>query len=146
MGCVVGGAVARARVDDVVVVVRWIMGSRAYLDGREVWARSGGALVEGIRTLGGSVSGLQLPQDVGDGHPGDGVVSTGLMNGLHLIPGVWGPVGGYDGLLGWLERELTLDRADPRDPGRVPNLVAFHYDWRLSNRYTAARLKCVAER
>ncbi len=130
---------------DVVVVVPGIMGSALALDGTPVWALSGAALLRGLRTFGRSITELQLPSDVGNGHPGDGVEPIGLMNDLHVIPGVWHPVDGYSGLLRWLEQNFTFTRYDETRPAEPANLVAFGYDWRLSNRYNAQRLKDTVE-
>lgn len=132
----------RSRVDDLVVVVPGILGSRlADADGHEVWGLSGKALLRGIRTFGKSVKGLTLGPGLGDDHPGDGVRPVGLMRDLHALPGVWMPVDGYSGLLNWLERNFTLQRRLPGDRADAPaNLIDFAYDWRLSCRYNAARL------
>ncbi|MFD8688823.1 hypothetical protein [Streptomyces sp. NPDC059651] len=133
----------RGRVDDLVVVVPGILGSRlADADGHEVWGLSGKALLRGLRTFGGSVRGLRLGRDLGDAHPGDGVSPVGLMRDLHALPGVWMPVDGYSGLLDWLERNFTLRRRVPgAERAAAPaNLIGFAYDWRLSCRYNAARL------
>ncbi|MEW2121336.1 hypothetical protein AB0945_40615 [Streptomyces sp. NPDC005474] len=110
-------------------------------NGREVWGLSGKALVRGIRTFGRSVTGLALPTDIGDDHPGDGVRAAGLMPDLHGLPGVSPLVDGYSGLLGWLERNFTLRRRLPGEDVSTPaNLIDFAYDWRLSCRYNARRL------
>ncbi|MFE6842451.1 hypothetical protein [Streptomyces sp. NPDC057686] len=125
---------ARAQVTDLVVVLPGIMGSRlADADGTAVWDLSGAALLRGLQTFGRSVTALRLPKDIGDGDPGDGVVPVGLMPDLHALPGIWHPVDGYTDLLRWLERHFTLSVAD--------NLLTFPYDWRLSCRFNAERLK-----
>ncbi|MFF4102276.1 esterase/lipase family protein [Streptomyces sp. NPDC001903] len=125
---------ARAQVTDLVVVLPGILGSRlADADGRAVWDLSGPALLRGLRAFGGSAGSLRLPKDIGDGDPGDGVVPVGLMPDLHALPGIWHPVDGYTDLLRWLERHFTLSVSD--------NLLTFPYDWRLSCRYNAERLK-----
>lgn len=135
------GAVRREPVEDLVVVIPGITGSRLALGGNEVWGPSPGALRRGITTFAGSVKALRLPKDIGDGHPGDGVVPTGLVPSLHTIPGVRPLVDGYGDLLGWLERTFTLRRALPGDRPDTPvNLVEFAYDWRLSCRYNAQQL------
>jgi hypothetical protein len=64
--------VRREPVEDLVVVVPGITGSRPAVDGREVWGPSPGAVLRGIATFAGSVRALRLPRDIGDGHPGDG--------------------------------------------------------------------------
>ncbi|MER7181144.1 hypothetical protein ABT404_16960 [Streptomyces hyaluromycini] len=135
-------ATQRGRVDDLVVVVPGIMGSRlADADGKEVWGASGTALLRGIRTLGGSVTRLALPTGLLDDHPGDGVRPTGLMPDVHGLPGLSSLVDGYTDLLDWLERHFTLRRRLPGEDPRTPaNLLGFAYDWRLSCRYNAERL------
>jgi pimeloyl-ACP methyl ester carboxylesterase len=134
--------------DDLVVVVPGVMGSGlADRDGREVWGLSAGTALGALRTLGGSLRALELPDDVGDGPAPDGVVATGLMPSFHVIPGVWTPVQGYSELLQFLGAKrfgLTVDRS--RIGGSPPgNLVVFAYDWRLSNRFSAESLKCHVE-
>ncbi|MEU9566069.1 hypothetical protein AB0D16_29295 [Streptomyces sp. NPDC048161] len=133
---------SRSRVDDMVVVVPGILGSRlADAEGREVWGLSGPALLRGIRTFGRSVKGLTLPPDLGDEHPGDGVRPLGPMRDLHGLPGIGTLVDGYDGLLEWLESHFTLRRRGERDAADAPaNLIGFAYDWRLSCRHSADRL------
>ncbi|NEC86854.1 hypothetical protein [Streptomyces sp. SID12501] len=135
-------ATQREHVGDLVVVVPGILGSRlADAEGKEVWGLSGGALLRGIRTFGKSVTGLTLPTDIGDGHPGDGVRPVGLMPDLHALPGTGPLVDGYSDLVEWLERHFTLSRRLPEDDPSTPaNLIEFAYDWRLSCRYNAARL------
>ncbi|MGH4017126.1 MAG: esterase/lipase family protein [Pseudonocardiaceae bacterium] len=130
---------------DVVVVVPGILGSALAVDGQPVWELSGAALLRGLRTFGKSITRLQLPADVGDGHPGDGVQPIGLMPDLHVLPGLWRPIDGYSGLLRWLEQSFTLTRYDPARPDQPANLVPFAYDWRLSNRYNACRLEETVE-
>ena len=134
---------ARERTNDLVVVVPGILGSRlADSDGKEIWGLSGSALLRGIRTFGGSVKRLTLPPDIGDDHPGDGVRTVGVMRDVHALPGVGPVIDGYTGLLDWLEQHFTVRRRQPGEPDSTPaNLVAFAYDWRLSCRYNAARLK-----
>ncbi|MFE5538710.1 esterase/lipase family protein [Streptomyces sp. NPDC056492] len=125
---------ARAQVTDLVVVLPGILGSRlADAEGRALWDLSGPALLRGLRGFGGSAGALRLPKDTGDGDPGDGVVPVGLMPDLHALPGIWHPVDGYTDLLRWLERHFTLSVSD--------NLLTFPYDWRLSCRHGAERLK-----
>ncbi len=126
---------------DLVVVVPGITGSSlADARGREVWGLGAGSLIRALATLGGSLRDLTLPADFGEGAAPDGVGATGLIMGLHGIPGVWTPGAGYRALMGFLGQRrfgLSLDRPD----GPPGNLVPFAYDWRLSNRWTAVMLK-----
>lgn len=130
-------------VRDVVVVVPGIMGSSLVdAEDRPVWSVGMGALVQGIKTLGASVTSLALPEDIGDQPAPDGIRPVGLIGGLHVVPGVWSPVAGYSGLLKFL-RGNRFHFIEPGG-GRLPNLLTFPYDWRLSNRYNAVLLKKMA--
>src|SRR5260370_42640858 len=84
---------------DVVVVLPGILGSPLGQDGHLVWARSAGSVLRAIGTFGAAVKQLQLPTEIGDEHPGDGVEPIDVMPDLHVLPGVWTPVKGYDRLL-----------------------------------------------
>ena len=63
------------------------------------------------------------------------------MPDVHVLPGIWTPIRGYDVLVDSLEK-LGYRRDNGPKP---PNLIAFAYDWRLSNRYNGERLKTVVE-
>ncbi|WP_327162623.1 lipase/acyltransferase domain-containing protein [Mycolicibacterium wolinskyi] len=119
------------------------MGSTLARDGRDIWSARPSSVIEAIRTLGRSIGDLELPEGLGDAHPNDGVVATSLMPRLHNIPGLWCPVTGYDSMLARLARITAPAR--PADSSAPPNLISFPYDWRLSNRYNAIRLKTVVE-
>jgi hypothetical protein len=121
---------------DVVVVIPGITGSVLARDG-DVWALSGRALASGLFSLGRSLRRLKLPEGIGDDEPDDGVVATGLMPDLHVLPGVWSPIKGYSGLMEDLRDQLGLTEATKDTPG---NLIAFPYDWRLSNVVSGRRL------
>jgi pimeloyl-ACP methyl ester carboxylesterase len=137
-----------AEVRDVVVVVPGIMGSELFdAKNRPVWSVSAGGLVHAIRTFGRSLRKLELDKCIGDHCPtGEkAVTATALVKSLHVIPGLWSPIVGYDGLLDFLRssRFNLVEKAGKADD-RVPNLIPFPYDWRLSNRYNAKRLEEVA--
>lgn len=126
---------------DLVVVLPGIMGSTLEKNGKPVWDVSAGALVQAILHFGRNISALQLPDGIGDEHPGDGVEPGSMLGDLHVIPGLWTPVKGYDQTIAYLE-QLGYHRDAPGKPG---NLLPFPYDWRLSNRYNGRRLKTVVE-
>jgi pimeloyl-ACP methyl ester carboxylesterase len=133
-------------VRDVVLVVPGIMGSELVdREGRALWAVTAGSLARAIRTLGKSLRELELPAGIGDEPPRDGVRATRLINSLHVIPGIWSPIIGYDGLLAFL-RSKRFHTIEPvaGDDSVVPNLISFPYDWRLSNRYNGRLLAKVA--
>ncbi len=130
--------------NDLLVVLPGIMGSTLRRRDHLVWAPSAGSALRVIATFGRSIGELELPEDIGDGHPADGVRPAGLMPDLHLLPGIWTPVKGYDRLLARLRalgyREGTDDPDD--SPG---NLLPVGYDWRLSCRFTGRSLGPVVE-
>jgi pimeloyl-ACP methyl ester carboxylesterase len=135
----------REVIHDLVVVLPGILGSTLARDGALLWAPSAGAVWQAIATFGASLQSLTLPAHIGDGHPGDGVEPVALMPDLHLLPGLWTATIGYERLLAWLTRRFTLEPPDPTDPSRPANLLPFAYDWRLSNRFNARRLKAAVE-
>ena len=139
-------AINSTTVRDVVIVVPGIMGSELVdAKGHPIWSVSPGALANAVRTLGKSLRRLQLPDDIGDNPPDDGVCATALLTSLHVIPGLWSPITGYDGLLDFLRSpRFRLVEADPRDRRVIPNLIPFPYDWRLSNRLNGRWLARVA--
>ena len=134
-------------VRDVVIVIPGIMGSAlADANGTPLWSLGPRGITHALTTLGGSLRRLQLPANQNDDGPPDGVRATGLLPSLHVIPGLWSPITGYDGTMNFLRSaRFQLIEADPRDADRIPNLLTFPYDWRLSNRYNARLLKLVAE-
>lgn len=116
-------------IDDLVVVLPGIGGSVLARDGHPIWDHS---LAAARRMLppGRLNKALALPAGIGDEDPQDGVEPTGLIGGLHLVPGLW-KISGYDRLLATLRKRLDFSRG---------NLVEFAYDWRLSCRVNAQRL------
>jgi pimeloyl-ACP methyl ester carboxylesterase len=144
-----GMAVDPTIVRDVVVIVPGIMGSELVdSKNRPVWSVSAGALTRAIRTLGESLRGLELENGIGDNAPvGEkSIKATRLIESLHVVPGLWTPITGYDGLMGFLRssRFHLIERAPGSD--RIPNLIPFPYDWRLSNRYNGRLLAAEANR
>src|SRR4051794_19475961 len=106
--------------------------SLADASGRQIWGLRPGGLVRALTTLGGSLRNLELPPEQGDGPAPDGVVPTGLIGGLHVIPGLWSPIEGYAGLVKFLlKRRFNLIEDRPGVTEAPPgNLVLFPYDWR----------------
>ena len=127
---------------DLVVVLPGILGSTLRRDGRLVWAPSAGSALRAIGTLGASVRNLELPAGIGDDHPLDGVEPVGLMPDLHVLPGIWTAVKGYDVLM---DRLRSLGYREPVPGGPAGNLIPVAYDWRLSCRYNAKRLGTIIE-
>src|SRR5262249_18469333 len=121
---------------DVIVVVPGILGSVLVRDGREVWGATGKSVIDNLVTFGRALKDLKLEPGIGHGDPKDGVSSPRVLPRLHMIPTFW-KADGYGMLLERLSLRFTLTTATVDQPG---NLVAFPYDWRLSNQLNAQRL------
>lgn len=122
----------RSPMPDVIVLLPGIMGSVLRKDGRDVWAFSGAAIMDGLRTLGNSLRALRLtsdPPDVDD--LGDGVSAHRIFPDTHLLPGLW-KIDGY------AETSKAVRAAFDVTPGQ--NFFEFPYDWRRDNRVSARRL------
>lgn len=126
--------------DDMVVVIPGIQGSQLWSGDKPIWAMNAGALWQAIRTGAASITDLELPPDIGDSDAPDGVVARGLMPDLHGLPGRGPLVHGYSDLTKWLQSNFPLHAPTASSPG---NFIEFAYDWRLSNRNSALRLRRV---
>jgi Lecithin:cholesterol acyltransferase len=128
----------RKPMGDVVVLLPGITGSVLQRDGKDAWALSGGAILRGVLTGGGSLRELALEDDPPDKDDlGDGVTADRLIDDVHVVPGLW-RIDGYTSLRVAVEQafEVTLGR----------NLFTFPYDWRRDNRVAGRRLARAAER
>ncbi|MEV4094310.1 esterase/lipase family protein [Streptosporangium saharense] len=115
---------------DLVVFVPGIMGSKLTRSGRDVWALSMSALGSPKANL----RSLALPDGIRDDHPEGphALVPAGPLR----EPQVW------PGFVSHLAYRDFLDRLES-DLGN--RLAVFPYDWRLSNRLSARRLKAFVE-
>ena len=119
-------------VSDVIVLLPGITGSVLQKDGKDVWALSGGAVVKGLTSVGGSLKGLALEGDDPDADDlGDGITATRIVPDVHLIPGLW-KIDGYGKVAKTIRDQFDVQ------PG--VNFFEFPYDWRRDNRVHARRL------
>ena len=112
---------------DLVVFVPGFLGTRLYRDGSDVWARCSERLIDSAAS---ALTEVTLPPGLGDAPP-DGpfqLVADGLLQVPDSVPGLLSCMG-YPGIQAAL--------GDPSDAQFVP----FGYDWRLSHRLVARRLK-----
>jgi pimeloyl-ACP methyl ester carboxylesterase len=70
------------------------------------------------------------------------VVATALMPDIHVIPGVWSVSIGYEHITNWFRNTFDVVESESAAP---VNFVQFPYDWRLSNRNSAAVLQRTVE-
>ena len=134
------------QLDNVVVVLPGIMGSVLRdAHGDDVWELSAGSILKGVFGRLRGLKALQLPEGIGDDHPGDGVTAPALMPDMHVVPGIWTVTIGYDRLHKWFADTFDIVEFDPNTPERAANYLRFPYDWRLSNRYNAQQLRKTVE-
>ncbi|MFW2380679.1 MAG: esterase/lipase family protein [Acidimicrobiales bacterium] len=123
---------AREPMKDVIVLLPGILGSVLQRDGKDVWAMSAGAAFRGLLSMGKSIEKLQLHGDDAETDDlGDGVVATGLLPDLHLVPGLW-KIDGYGAIAKELHERFELVDGQ--------NYFEFPYDWRRDNRVHGRRL------
>lgn len=115
---------------DLVVVLPGITGSVLTKDGHDLWAPSGEALWKYVTDLGKSLDALRLPPHAPEAPPVDGIVADRLVPDFHGVFGL-GKIDGYSRLVRAIGKQFWFNN----------NLVSFAYDWRLSNRVNARRLR-----
>ncbi|MFF2328525.1 MULTISPECIES: hypothetical protein [unclassified Streptomyces] len=127
---------------DLVVFVPGILGTRLTRDGKDVWNQSKQALLS-LRNPGTAAQGLTLPEGIGDEAPEEpfALDADQLLKGPEAFPG-------FLSCLGYPDVRTALGWTDESRGGKGPHpkqYVVFPYDWRLSNRLTAHRLRARAE-
>jgi pimeloyl-ACP methyl ester carboxylesterase len=141
---------AKVELHDLVILLPGIMGSALTKRkaGREVpvWAVSGQALWKALTSLGDNLQDLQVPaHDPRKDVPDTPLRAASLVNDFHGVFGFW-RIDGYDTTLkAFIDKfEVRVDTPD----GNIANanLIAFPYDWRLSNRIAANALKDLVKR
>jgi hypothetical protein len=136
---------AKTRLRDLVIVLPGITGSvlaRTAADEApvDVWAPSGQALWQGLKSLGDSVRALEVPtHDPRHEPPETGFSATRVVQDLHGVLGL-GKIDGYTALTKLVTDQFVVT------PGRLDdkaaaNFFEFPYDWRLSNRHSAEQLR-----
>ncbi len=126
--------VMRHPMKDIIVVLPGIMGSVLRKDNDDVWAPTGGAVWNFLRSRSGSIRSLALAghDDGSLDDLGDGVVASRLMPDVHMIPGLF-TIDGYGAI-----RQYLMDTFDITEGA---NYFEFPYDWRRNNRAHGRRLQ-----
>ena len=127
----------RKQMGDVIVMLPGITGSVLQKNGKDVWAPTGGAVINALLSLGKDIKSLALKEDPPDVDDlGDGVVATRVMPDIHLIPGLW-KIDGYSKLKSYVLKTFDVKLGE--------NLFEFAYDWRRDNRVSARKLQHSAD-
>jgi len=116
---------------DLIVVLPGIMGSVLSDADGPIWEMSGAAAWNFLISGGTALTDLALPVQNPDVN--DGVFASGLMQDLHIIPGLFA-VDGYTALTDMLAKHYRLETED----GVPLNILEFPYDWRRRLASTAA--------
>lgn len=122
----------RKAMRDVIVLLPGITGSVLQKDGKDVWAVSGGSVLNAVLSLGDDIRELALTEDPPDVDDlGDGVTAPRVFHDIHLIPGLW-KIDGYTKVVNRIKTTFDVT------PGE--NFFEFPYDWRRDNRVAARKL------
>jgi pimeloyl-ACP methyl ester carboxylesterase len=121
-----------------------LLGSVLQKDGKDVWALSGQALGQYLRTMGTVGESLQLLNVIDDDWQkddlGDGIEADRLIPLPYLVPRL-AEYAGCAGIVQRLVTELNLTEGSIYTPREDANFFPFPYDWRRDNRATARKLQ-----
>lgn len=115
---------------DLVIFLPGIGGSVLSRGGRPLWGGTWRAMANAVAR--GGLTALRIDADNGDDDLGDGIEVEAVVDGVHVLPGLW-KIDAYGGFCSMLVSCVGLT------PGE--NFVLFPYDWRRDNRVSARRLQ-----
>lgn len=117
---------------DLVVFVPGLMGSVLEREGEALWRPSAGMAARAFLSRGATIAALRLGADSPtDDDIGDGIKATRLVDGVHMLPGLW-KIDLYGPVLHNLRARLELSEG--------VNYYEHPYDWRRDIRYAARTL------
>jgi pimeloyl-ACP methyl ester carboxylesterase len=126
-----------------VILLPGIMGSvLKHRDGKDVWALSGQALVNFLRSKGTLLRQLYIEQDDPEADDlGDGIYADRLITDIYNIPGLIDGAG-YKTIRNRILEALAgqIVEGSIHQPSENANFYPFPYDWRRDNRATARQL------
>ena len=132
---------AKTKMRDIVVILPGITGSVLQKNGKDIWAISGQAAWEFLKTRGGSTQKLKLnhhddPEAEDLGH---GIKATRLVADAHLVPGLV-KIDGYTATAKVITDNFDVIKGNIHED-KPANFFDFPYDWRRDNRVNAKILK-----
>jgi pimeloyl-ACP methyl ester carboxylesterase len=144
--------VAKTRMRDLVVLLPGITGSVLARAGQrlgdkpvDVWAPSGQAVWQWLKTLGGSVQRLEVPpHDPRHAPPDTGYLATRVVQDFHGVFGL-GKIDGYTGLSMLIKDHFLVTQGSVGNDTPA-NFFEFPYDWRLSSRHSGRHLRDFVDR
>lgn len=130
------------------ILLPGIMGSVLQRDGRDIWALSGQALWQYLRTAHTVGESLQLLRIIDDDWQQDdledGISATRLIEDLHSVPGLVEHAG-YSVIARRLVEYFDVTEGSNYVPREDANFFTFPYDWRRDNRASARKLRDFVE-
>ena len=135
---------AKTKMRDIVVILPGITGSVLQKNGKDIWAISGQAAWEFLKTRGGSTQQLKLNHhdDPEAEDLGDGIKATRLVADAHLVPGLV-KIDGYTATAKVIKDNFDVTERNIHEDNKdePANFFYFPYDWRRDNRANAKMLK-----
>jgi len=133
------------RLRDLLIFLPGIMGSSLQLDGKDIWAVSGQALWQYLKTFprfGRTLHSLGVRDDDFErADLGDGVTAGEVVMGDVLVAPLV-RIGGYRPIIERIPQEFAgVVQGSVHAPRDDANFFPFPYDWRRDNRATALKLK-----
>ena len=131
---------SKVKLKDMVVILPGITGSVLQKDRQDLWAVSGQALWQVVRTKGDALQQLKLEKDDPELEVlGDGIQATRLISDAHLVPGLV-KIDGYTATANLIRQEFEVIEGNIHEP-KPANFFQFPYDWRRDNRVNAKILQ-----
>jgi len=128
-----------------VILLPGIMGSALQKDGKDLWALSGQALWQHLKTLGKRIGELGLQgEDWQRNDLDDGIRAVRLIEDLHSIPPLVEHAG-YSVIRRGLTDFFGLEEGSVDQPVDSASFYTFPYDWRRDNRAAARRLQAFVQ-
>lgn len=124
-----------------IILLPGIMGSTLQKDGKDLWALSGQALWQHLRTLGKRIAELGIRGDDWQRDDvGDGIRAVRLIQDLHSIPPLVEHAG-YSVITRGICDFFGLEQGSIEQPAESASFFTFPYDWRRDNRAAARKLQ-----
>lgn len=124
-----------------IILLPGIMGSVLQKDGKDLWALSGQALWQFLRTLGKRIGELGVQgDDWRQDSLDDGVQAVRLIEDLHSIPPLVEHAG-YSVITQGITEFFGLEQGSVDLPVESASFFTFPYDWRRDNRVAARKLQ-----
>jgi pimeloyl-ACP methyl ester carboxylesterase len=124
-----------------VIFLPGFMGSVLQKDDKDVWALSGQAVWQYLRTAGSSLHQLRVANE--DWHQNnleDGIAATRIISDIYAVPGL-GENAGYSVIIQRIKEIFDVTEGSIFQPSDDANFFAFPYDWRRDIRASALKLK-----